>query len=74
MLSERRLRFYQQHRLSRRHQGQSRTQVVIVNSAFIVEAVWAEYIRVGKDTPRQISAVYGRWWWSVAGQYRDSGP
>jgi hypothetical protein len=37
------------------------TQVVIaINSAFIVEAVWAEYIRVGNDTTRQISAVYGR--------------
>jgi hypothetical protein len=27
------------------------TQVVIVNSAFIVEAVWVEYIRVGKIHP-----------------------
>jgi hypothetical protein len=37
------------------------TQVVIdIDSAFIVEAVWAKYIRLGKDTPRQISAAYGR--------------
>jgi hypothetical protein len=62
------------------------TQVVIViDSAFIVEAVWAEYIRVGKDTPRQISAVYGRFPQfgdllqftadgGIAGQYRDSEP
>ena len=41
--------------------GLTRTQVVIVNSACIVEAVRADYILVGKDTPPKSVSAADMW-------------